>query len=239
MSESVDWDEFERRFRWKQGEHIVAIAPTEAGKTTLMLKLLPYRGANLFFGTKLKDPAYDYMLQHMGYTRVDHLSEIRPWHSNKILLWPHLTAKTVRGNMQIQHDAFEEALNDIATKGKPWTLWLDEAKYAAENLGLKMPITYCVEQLRTVGGTVVCGGQRPAYLPKSVITNASHAFLWKSANRDDAQVLSDMGGIDARAVRDEMLTLGKHEMLYIHTRGTQSTVLRTEVKKGASVARTH
>lgn len=230
MSEHVDWEEFERRFRWRQGEHVVAVAPTEAGKTTLFLKLLRYRGANLFFGTKIKDPAYDYMLKHMGYTRIEHLSEVRTWHNNKLLLWPR-KGKTIRETMQIQHDAFDEALNDIATHEKPWTLWLDEAKYAAENLGLKMPITYCVEQLRTVGGTVVCGGQRPAFMPKSVISNASHAFLWRSANRDDAQVLSDMGGIDARAVRDEMLTLGKHEMLYIHIRGTQSTVLRTEVKK--------
>jgi len=231
MSETLDWPTVKTKLRWKQGEHVVAIAPTGAGKTTLFTELMPYRAANLFFGTKLADPMYNHMLRNMGYTRVEHMSEIRPWHKNKILLWPR-KGKSIRETMQIQHDRFDEALNAIATDEQPWTLWLDEAKYAAENLGLKMPITYCVEQLRSIGGTVVCGAQRPAFVPQSVLSNASHAFLWKTTHRDDAIKLSDMGGIDARAIRDEALTLDAHEMLYIKTRGTQSQVIRTEVKKG-------
>lgn len=205
----------------------MAIAPTGAGKTTLFTKLLPYRAANLMFGTKIDDPLYRQMIGKMGYTRVERMSDIRPWHNNKILLWPS-NGKTIKETMLKQHDAFNDALNTIATNKQPWTLWVDETKYAVQQLGLGAQLTYSVEQLRSVNGTIVMGAQRPAYV-RGLIANVSHAFLWKSTHREDAAVLADMGGIDSKAVRDEALTLGSHEMLYMHTRGTDSKVYRTEV----------
>ena len=33
--ERVPWNSFLKTFDWKQGEHVAAIAPTGAGKTTL------------------------------------------------------------------------------------------------------------------------------------------------------------------------------------------------------------
>lgn len=229
-SQPVTFPEFRKQFRWKQGEHVVVVAPTEAGKTTLLTNLMPYRGANLFFGTKVADPLYRHMVRNMGYTRVDHMAEIRPWHNNKILLWPH-KGKDIADTMLIQQQVFHEAINDIAMKEKPWTLWLDEAKYMAEQLRLGRDITFAVEQFRTIHGTIICGAQRPAYLPQSVLSNASHAFLWKTTHRDDAMKLADMGGIDAKEIRDEALTLGAHEWIYIHTRGTVATSLRSQVER--------
>lgn len=191
---------------------------------------MPYRGANLFFGTKLDDPLYHHLTRRMGYTRVDSMSEIRPWHNNRILLWPH-QGKDISDTMRIQAEVFHEAINDIAMKGKPWTLWLDEAKYMAEQLHLSRDITFAVEQFRTIHGTIICGAQRPAWLPQSVLSNASHAFLWKTTHREDAAKLADMGGIDARAIRDEALTLGPHEFIYIHTRGTVAKTVRSQVER--------
>lgn len=241
--EPIDWQGFRKKFRWLQGEHLAVIAPTESGKTTLLVKLLPYRKANLFFGTKLKDPLYTYMIEKLGYTRVDSITEVRSWHTDsegrtRILLWPH-KGKDIPDTMRIQAEAFREALNDIAMHERPWTLWLDEAKYMSEQLRLGKDISYCVEQFRTIKGTIICGAQRPAWIPPSVLANTKHAFIWKSTNRDDAQRLADMGGIDARAVRDELLTLDEYEWLYIYTRGTTSRVLRSKVETGQTHARSH
>ncbi len=230
MSELVSWSEFQHRFRWQQGEHVVLVAPTSAGKTTLLTHLMPYRGANLFFGTKVADPLYLYLIRKMGYTRVDRIADIRPWHNNRVLLWPH-KGKDIPDTMRIQQETFREAINDIATHERPWTLWLDEAKYLAEQLRLSREITFAVEQFRTIKGTIICGAQRPAFLPQSVLSNASHVFLWKSTHREDAMKLADLGGVDAKEVRDEALTLGAHEWLYIHTRGTQSVTLRSQVER--------
>jgi hypothetical protein len=242
--EFTPYPEFKRRFNilWKQGEHIVVVGPTGVGKSTLIADLLPRRAANLFFGTKIKDPLYDTLMKR-GYHRVDSLKEVRPWYKNakgelKILLWPH-KGKDISDTMRIQRETFAEAMNDIATHERPWTMTLDEAKYMAEQLRLSKEISYCVEQFRTIKGTIISGAQRPAWIPPSVMANASHAFLYKSTNRDDALKLADMGGIDAKAIRGELLKLGPFEWLYVHTRGTETEVMRSQVEVRKSNAPSH
>lgn len=214
-------------FRWAQGEHVAAIAPTGAGKTTLIRELLPLRRYTVFFGTKPDDPLYRKLIQQ-GYRRVESMTELKPW-DEKIMLWPK-PRPTIRETMIVQRNAFLNAL-DIITRHGSWTVIIDEAKYLSEILKLKTELTYSVEQLRSIGATVVLGSQRPAWLPVSALSNATHVFLWKSTNRDDAMKLADMGGIDANLVRTEARTLGRHEFLYINTRGTDSKILRTQVGK--------
>jgi type IV secretory pathway VirB4 component len=229
------YPELKRRFNWAQGEHVVIVGPTGVGKSTVIKDLLlPKRKANLFFGTKIKDPLYDELLQKRGYHRVDSLSEVRPWHKDKdgklkVLLWPH-KGKNIAETMGIQKVAFGEAMNDIATHERPWTLILDEGKYLAEQLHLSKEISYCIEQFRTIDGTIVCGAQRPAWIPPSVMANSSWGILYKSTNRDDAQKLADMGGLDGRQIKEELMKLGPHEFLVVHTRGTETELMRSQVE---------
>lgn len=229
MYDLVEWNEFLRRFKWRPGEHLTAIAPTGAGKTTLLFKLLPYRKYSIFFGTKPDDPLYRQIIRS-GFRRVESFDEIRPW-ENKIMLWPH-SKRTIPQTLLAQRDAFRDALNTIVHQTS-WTVWIDEAKYVSEMLKLRTELTYAVEQLRSINATVVSGAQRPAWLPPSVLSNATHVFLWKSTNRDDAAKLADIGGIDAREVRDQARSLGKHEFIYIKTRGTDTSILRSQVRKEA------
>src|SRR5579864_1448764 len=39
----VDWSSFMQGFKWKQGEHVLMVAPTGMGKTVLNKQLLRYR----------------------------------------------------------------------------------------------------------------------------------------------------------------------------------------------------
>lgn len=221
------WQEFVAGFRWKQGEHVAAIAPAGAGKTTLIRELLPYRRYSIFFGTKPDDPLYHKIIKQ-GYRRIESMDEIRPW-EEKVFLWPRMR-RTIPETLQVQREAFRTALDTIVNQ-RSWTVWIDESKYLAEMLRLKTELTYCIEQLRSIDATVICGAQRPAWLPPSVLSNATHTFLWKSTNRDDAIKLADLGGIDAQEVRAEARNLDSHEMLYIKTRGTDAKVIRTQVGK--------
>lgn len=225
--ESVSWDEFQTRFRWKQGEHVAAIAPTGAGKTTLMRALIPYRKYSIFMGTKPDDPLYR-AIQREGFRRVESVAEIKPW-DNKILLWPK-QRKTIAETFSLQKRVFRDAF-DMVVNQRAWTLWVDECKYMSEQLGLTRSLTYCLEQLRSINGTTINGAQRPVWLPKSVLANSSHVFLWKTTDRDDQRRLADIGGLDARVVAAEAHTLGKHEFIYIHTRGTEIKMLRSQVGK--------
>lgn len=224
--ERIDFAEFEKRFVWAQGEHCIAIAPTGAGKTTLLRKLMPRRKNNLFFGTKIRDSAYTSMIRTQGFRRVESVEEIRAWDRN-VLLWPRWN-KDIRQTMLDQHTAFKDAINMVAEQGR-WTTWLDEAKYLNQMLKLGTDMTYLAEQARSDGGTIIFGTQRPVWIA-SVLSSATHAFLWKTPDGNDMGKLSDLGGVDSKFVRNEIQTLDAHEFLYIRTRGAQVDYLRTQVK---------
>lgn len=225
MTEKIEWEQFKRQFRWAQGEHLTAIAPTGAGKTTLFKELMPYRKYSIMLGTKPDDSLYR-QIQRGGFRRVESIYEVKPW-DTKILLWPKQRS-TIEATMIAQQKAFKDALDVIVNHGG-WTVWVDECKYISEMLHLRTSLTYCLEQLRSINATVICGAQRPAWLPLSVLSSSSHAFIWKSTYREDAKRLADIGGIDSRAISEELKTLDKHEFLYIRTRGTAASVLRSQV----------
>jgi len=225
--ESVSWPEFKRRFKWLQAEHVAVIAPTGAGKTTLIRELLPQRSHVVFLGTKRQDKLYNQLLAD-GYYRVESFSDIKPW-MKRVLLWPKHT-DTIPGTIAKQRARFQTAFDRIASQGG-WCVVADECKYIAEMLKLSTHLTFCQEQLRSNFGTNVSGAQRPFWLPRSVLSNASHVFIWKTTDPDDLKRLSDIGGINKRLVASELATLGKHEFIYIHTRGTETAMMRSQVRK--------
>lgn len=229
--ESIDWQTFLQRFNWRQGEHVAAIAATGMGKTTLLAELLPLRKFNLFFGTKLDDPLYRQIIRSHGFVRLEDVSEIRRYHE-RILLWPR-AAKKIPATYQRQKQVFTDALDMVANEGG-WSVWLDECKYLAEQLGLTKRLTYCLEQLRSVNGTIISGAQRPVWLPRSVLSNATHVFLWRSNSREDAGRLADIGGVDARIVSREAKQLAPHEFIYVNAR--TGTLFKSQVKKVNRVA---
>jgi hypothetical protein len=224
---ALPWADFVNRFRWRQGEHVAAVAPTGAGKTTLLLELIPLRRHSIFFGTKPDDPLYHKLVNKHGFRRVESIDEMRSY-DERILLWPKPVKNDIRATMRKQQHAFAAAINMIISQGG-WTAWLDESKYMAENLGLKQLLTYLLEQSRSIKVTVICGGQRPAWLPASTLPNSTHLFLWKSNKREDAQRLADVGGIDAKMITEQLKTLDEHEFIYIKSRGTSSQVVRSQV----------
>jgi len=223
--EYTPYAEFKSRLRWSQGEHVALIAPTGAGKTTVMREILAYRKYSIFFGTKKQDRLYDTIVRS-GYKRVETIADIKPW-DDKIILWPK-HERTIPATLAKQKVRFTEAMDLIAYQGG-WTAWFDECKYMAEMLGLRTQLTFCQEQLRSNHGTNVSGAQRPVWLPRSVLSNASHVFLWKTTDSDDAKRLGDIGGVDKRSLMREAQTLGKHEFIYVHTRGTESIMMRSQV----------
>lgn len=224
---TVNWSEFRRAFHWHQGEHLAAIAPTGAGKTTLFTQLTPYRKYNIFFGTKIRDKTYT-ALQRQGFKRVQSIDDVRNWDRN-VLLWPD-SGKTITETIFKQRAAFLRALDVIAKQGG-WSVWVDEAKYLSEFLRLKTELTFALEQLRSIDSTVISGAQRPSYIPPSVLSNSTHVFLWKTTYDDDAKRLADIGGIDARLVAQTAKTLDDHEFLYIRARGTNSQIVRSQVER--------
>ena len=229
MIERVPWEEFKRRFSWRQGEQVEIIGPTGSGKTPIIDAIKGFRTYNIFFGTKKSDPLYNRLIRE-GYRHIQDIREIKSYDSNNFILWPDFPGN-IDDHVEVQRDTFKRALNRIVHEGG-WTLTVDEAKYLSEFLGLSKQLSYCVDQLRSNNCSVVCAAQRPAWLPQSVLANATHVFLFKSTNRDDQIRLADVGGLDAAVVRDVARGLGDHEFIYVKTRGVNSNMVISQVKRG-------
>ncbi len=229
MIDSIPWSELITRMDWRQGEHVTAIAPTGAGKTSLFKELMPLRKRNIMFGTKKRDTLYSQIIDDLGFVRLTSIREAQSWMQN-VIIWPE-HHKTIAATEQSQKRAFKEALDRIAYVGA-WTIWVDEAKYIAEKLRLNRELTFMLEQIRSANGTIISGAQRPAWLPVSALSNATHIFLWKTTHDADVKRLADIGGINSKSIHQEMQSLGEHEFIYIKTRGTQANVYRSQIPYG-------
>lgn len=222
----VAWDRFERSFRWNQGEHLLVVAATGQGKTTLLSRVLPKRKYQVVFVTKIYDETFD--KEYAGYSRIE--SWPPPRHLNKVLLWPRYAKGTdLKDIAKKQREVFAHALNAIFHE-RGWTVVLDEEHYMATFLGLGDLIAMYHHQARSSKLTVVDGIQRPAFVPVITYSSASHAFVGKFSEKADVTRLSGLAGLDSKTLAQNMLALGDKEWVYVDTRRMGNVPVRTKVR---------
>lgn len=208
----VKWSDFLGKFIWRQGEHLIAVAPTKGGKTTLLSQVLPRRDYVVVFVTKAHDPSFT--KHYRGYKRVESWAEVGPL-DHRVLLWPK-PEKTIREFAAKQRRVFSEALNRIFIE-RGWTVVIDEQHYCCTTLGLAPEIAMFLHQGRSSGLTVVNGIQRPAHVPVVSYSGSQHAFIWKTTDKKDAARLAALGGTDDKELAHNALTLADHEFIYVNT----------------------
>lgn len=213
----VDFDKFQRQFKWNQGEHLVTVAPTGGGKSTLLSRVLPRRKFVCVLVTKIYDTTFRDEYLKAGYTKVQRFSDIKN-HMDRVLLWPSVGrvkgVPDMRATMAKQKAVFTDAINRMFTQ-RGWTVVFDEQHYCANYLGLNVENAMLLHQGRSSGITCVNGTQRPAFVPVVTYSSASHAFIWRTTDRKDADRLSNLAGIEKREFLSNALTLGKHEFIYV------------------------
>lgn len=225
--ERVSWPEFLERFSWHQGDHMTLVGPTKRGKTTLALELIekafpaPWQ---VVLVTKARDPLLD-ELKGKGYARLPRWIVSDPGVYPKVALAPPLR-KGVRSKGE-QREAFQTALESIFRQGG-WLVYADELRYITETLGLGEDMEVLWQQGRTLGVTVVAGVQRPRHVPLLAFDQAAHLFFFKNP---DAQIIKRIDelvtGLDSNLVREEIISLDFHEVLYANPHTGQ--LLRTQV----------
>ena len=200
------------------------IGPTGCGKTTLATKLLPLRKYVAVMATKPRDPILT-TFKKQGYevTR-EWPPPLPPEVAPKVVFWPK---SETMDSIRKQGSQVRAALRDIYRQGG-WTVYFDELRYVTDFLGLRQEVELLLLQGRSLGVSVVCGAQRPAWLPLTVYDQATHLFLWRETDRRNLQRMSELGGVDSAKIMRTLPRLSKHETLYVNTR--DGVIYRTSPK---------
>jgi hypothetical protein len=164
--------------KWKQGEHVIIIGDTGTGKTYLTSKILPIRKHVIFLRTKPDDIKFD------GFKKVASQLGIggTPFgiDGKKITRWM----------LQPKFNDFGEQQREIARAFQMvwveggWTLVVDEAYYLTNILKLEKPLNMLMTQGRSKHLTAVVGMQRPAWVSRFTLSQATHAFIFRCEGRD-------------------------------------------------------
>lgn len=225
--EFVPWDVFQSRFVWNQGEHVTLIGQSGSGKSTLAQSLLPYRKYNLVLVTKPRDDTLS-RFSKLGY-EVTRKWPPKDKDATKVVYWPDISSvERIDG----QRQDVERLLEYVYRHGG-WCLYVDEAPYVNDFLGLSQHLRLLWLQGRAMGVSMVAGAQRPRYLPLEAYSQATHLFIASNSDKQDVKRLSDISGALAPRVMAEVPQLAAHEFLYVNTRDNVllKTNVRTRVKR--------
>jgi energy-coupling factor transporter ATP-binding protein EcfA2 len=223
MVDVVTWDEFVDSFQWKQGEHVGMIGPTGSGKTTLALSLLPIRKYVCVFATKPRDTTLDSLVKDSGYKKIARWrTDLSPQNYPRRILWPNARSLYAAGK---QKRIFREGFELIYDQGN-WCVYLDELWMMANFLQLGFEVKVYLQQARSLGISLVCATQRPAWVPLELYDQSSHLFFWRDNDERNLSRLSGISWLNADHVRATIANLDVHEVLYICTRNSSTRMMR-------------
>jgi ABC-type dipeptide/oligopeptide/nickel transport system ATPase component len=161
-------------YKWKQGEHVIIIGDTGSGKTYLTSKILPIRQHVMVLRTKPDD------IKFANFRKVDLVRKVGGYFDDngkkvfRFLLDPDYDLQ----QRELSH-AFEKAWQEGG-----WTVAIDETYYATQILKLERQINKLLTQGRSKHITVICGMQRPVFISRFAMSQATHAFIFRCEGRD-------------------------------------------------------
>jgi hypothetical protein len=219
----VPWEQFLPALPWRQGQHVALIGPTGCGKTTLLLNLLPKRKYVVLFGTKPRDATLNALVRQ-GYHKMQKWEPLDADMYPRRILWPN--AAQLREARNLQRREFTRALDAIYHEGS-WCVAIDELWYVIQSLGLREEIKQYLQQARSLGISLVCATQRPAFVPLEVYDQSEHLFFWRDNDERNLRRLSGISWLSAKAVMQAIAHLPLHDVLYINTRTGSMSITRT------------
>lgn len=237
----VTWDEFADSFAWKQGEHVTVIGPTGQGKSHLCRELLPMRRYVVAVACKPQDELLNdfgsgdaaaptclgmsfFGAKADGEYRVTRkLPLASPDLIPRQMFWPPI--EDARQDIPKQQRAIRDLLLGIYRTGG-WTVYLDEGNYVTQFLRLSSICELLWRQGRSLGVTLVVATQRPFHIPLLAYDQATHLFFFRENDENNLRRISGIGMLDSKRVRDTVMRLGQHEVLYMNTRTGQMLVTK-------------
>lgn len=221
----VPWVEFLEALTLEQGQHITIVGTTGSGKTTLALRLLPYRKYSCVLATKRKDSSLFPKLLREGYVFSED-PELDADNEPKVIFRPELSEPTKEA-MAEQAEQFRRLLLDVFDSGG-WQVYGDEIRYLSENLKLKEVLELLWLQGRSLDITMVITTQRPVSIPVVAFESARHLFLFRTTDQANIDRAAEFEGANKPLLRWLLPRLSEHEVLYIEQR--TGRMMRTKVR---------
>lgn len=221
--ESLSWEEFQPQFQWAQGDHVTLVGPTKSGKTTLARQILQRRKYAVALITKNRDSSVD-AFEKEGWNVFRDWAPVPKVHP-KVLLKPGLKNARDKGK---QRKAFRRCLDNIFMAGG-WCVYSDEVRYITKTLQLAGEMELLWLQGRSNKVSVVVALQRPFYVPQEAYSQATHLFLWNDTEKRNLERLSELNSVNSAIVREQVVKLTRHEVLYVCTDPDRPVMFRTKL----------
>lgn len=225
MPPFIPWAQFLSQLDLKQGDAITIVGSTGSGKTTLALRLLPYRDYVCVMGTKNKDDSLYPRLEREGYKLTDD-PKLDPEDEPLVLFRPKLAGPTIEA-VNEQRQKFFELLVGVFNEGG-WCLYGDEVRYLSDNLKLRSVLDLLWLQGRSLGITMLVSTQRPVSIPVVAFESAVHLFLFRTTDKANIDRAAEFESANIALLRYLLPRLPKYEVLYIDAR--TGRMVRTKVK---------
>lgn len=236
----VPWREFLPEFMaaWPENskgkaEHVTIVGPTGQGKSVLCTSLLVERGrvrgsSIVALVTKPRDRTMTALGKQPGW------NIIRRWPpgygQERVLFWPRFgDVRTVTAR---HAEVFRSVLEDIFHE-RNRIVYLDEAYYLSDDLGLKDLLTKFWQMGRSQNLILVAGTQRPVAVPRPMFSECSWFIAFRTADRDELRRVSEIGGVDNAHLREVMKGLQPHEFVVVQTRTGNMVRSKVARKRGS------
>ncbi len=209
----VSWETFrQEHWRWRAGEHVTLIGPTESGKTTLALAIIEDRRYVLALATKPRDKTMDALVHRRGWRLV------RKWaqmpnvlgRACRVVLWPKYRSPDDEAAQAVE---IATAMREAFAEGG-WCLFIDELWYIEKKLGCSRLVETWYTQGRSNGLSVLAGTQRPAHVTLLAYDQPKHVFFWRDNDERNLKRISGLNGLNSRLIRETVATLPQHHVLY-------------------------
>lgn len=186
------------KISWPQGEHVVIVAPTGAGKTTIASTIVGLRAYTIVFAVKRHDDTLE-LFKKQGYKTLTAWPPENQHQYPHVIFWAKPTSLT--DGLGKQSQSIKKVMDDVYLAGG-WCCYFDEVGYLAGTLGLGKGIGVMLNQGRSNHITVVATMTRPtsviARIPKETLNQARHILIGKYINTDEQKACASVAGLDIK-----------------------------------------
>lgn len=216
---ALPWSKFVPWFqqRWRPGDHVALIGPTNSGKSTLAVAILPLRRFVLALDPKGGDSTLA-RLQKAGFERVTawplpkkYLKALEDDQPVRLIVGPVVKVREDRDRLRAVLAATLRGAFDMGG----WTVYVDELQVAADKrmMGLGPSVEENMIAARDKGLTMVCSYQRPANVPRAAADQATWLAIWYTRDVDVVNRLAEMTGRPKAEIRGAVRGLERNAIL--------------------------